>query len=166
MVAQVAPQIIAFPRREPLATPRLSSSGVGAWLPLASILVGIITLFYLAQTSELTTTGYSIQELKIQESNWKQRNEQLGLELARARSLAAVDAEATGRLLMARPKTTVYLEAPPLDSTRRLSSSSRGESRGTPEMGKAASPDGGNILDPVRTSISTFLAPRSLLIQR
>lgn len=140
---------------------KLYSPRLAAWLPLASVLVGIASLFYLALTSELTTTGYSIQELQVEEGNWKLRNEQLALELARAKSLAMVEAEATNRLLLTRPKGIVYLQARSTDAIRRASPASRGQARSVPALEKTVAYSGTDPLDPVRNSISSLLAPRS-----
>lgn len=157
--ARLSSQSMVLPRREPYAAPRLDHPGIVAWLPLASILVGIVSLFYLAQTSELTTTGYNIQELQTEEKNWKLRNEQLALELARARSLAAVEREAIGRMLMVQPKQVLYLRTSPVTGTLRASPSSRGEDHRLPALEKAE-PQVSDPLGPVRDSLVSLLTPR------
>ena len=135
-------------------------------MPLASVLAGIICIFYVAQTSELTTTGYNIQELQIEESSWKLKNEQLMLEVARARSLAVVEKDATERLLMVRPKDVVYLRVQVEDADRRVAPSSRGESRGGRDAGETVAPGEGDLLSPIQASISSLLAPRTHLTRR
>jgi len=165
-MAQVSSQIIALPRGEPHAPPSLYSPKIAAWLPLASVLAGIVTLFYIAQTSELTNMGYSIQELQNEQSNWELRNEQLALELAKAQSLAAVESDASKRLLMVRPKSTVYLQLDPEDPAKRSIPSSRGEPRAVPVLGKTAPRSANDLLEPVGASLSSLLAPRSQQSQR
>jgi hypothetical protein len=61
---------------------------------------------YLLQTSGVATTGYDIQHLQVERDDWQLRNEQLRFELAKRRSLTWIEAEATGRLGMARPEPT------------------------------------------------------------
>ncbi len=133
-----------------------------AWLPLVSVLIGIASLFYLTQTSELTTTGYSIQDLTSQENDWKLRNQQLSLEVDKARSLATVEAEATKRLGMIPPKNVVYLQVTPQDLSRRATPASRGEASSVPSLEKASSAPVKSLLDKLRDSLSSVLVPRSL----
>ena len=128
---------LALPRNEARRAAKLDAPGIIAWLPLVSVLVGIVSLLYLAQTSELTTTGYSIQELQVQESNWMLRNEQLSLELSKAKSLAVVGAEATGRLNMVRPEKLVYLELPAAEAGDRAIASSRGADQRAAQLSKS-----------------------------
>jgi len=162
-IAEVSPQPIAFPRRARRESSRLSRARLGgAWLPLASVLIGISSLFYLAQTSDLAATGYSIQELQAEESDLKLKNEQLALEVAKAKSLTAVEAEATGRLLMVPAKNPVYLQAPPVDNgSARAESTSRGEAR-APALEKASAPPSPGLLDVLKDTMASALAPRSL----
>ncbi len=157
---------MALPRRDLSATPRVDSPGVVTWLPLAGILIGMASLFHLALTSELTTTGYSIQELQVEESDWKLRNEQLALDVARARSLAVVEEEATRRLKMVRPKDTVYLEPSNGVLASRSSPSSRGEARGAPELEKPEPTSRKDALQVLQQAVSGVLAPRPQTPQR
>ncbi|MCL4370617.1 MAG: hypothetical protein M1380_06885 [Chloroflexi bacterium] len=161
-LADVSSQPMALPRRARREPTRLHTPHFIAWLPLASVLIGIASLFYLTQTSEVATTGYSIQELQVEESNWKLRNEQLSLELAKARSLAAVEAEATKRLLMVPAKDVVYLQPQPVDASRRPAPASRGDARVVPALEKATVAPGKGLMDALRDTISGVLAPRSL----
>ncbi len=158
---------MVLPRREALARPRSSgNTGAIAWLLLASVLAGIASLLYLTQTSEVATTGYSIQELKQEESAWQLRNEQLALEVARAKSLATVEVEATTRLLMTRPKGVVYLQLKQTQSADRPTPASRGDARGVPALEKpaeasTAEPAGrAGLLDTIRSMFASLLAPR------
>lgn len=152
---------IALPRQAISKPTALDSHGAAAWLPLMSVLIGIVCLLYLAQASELTTTGYNIQQLQAEESHWKLRNEQIALDIASAKSLAVVESEATGRLGMVHPKELVYLEASDSGQDRRVAMSSRGERlQGTAtESHVWLSSDG--PLSPVTSVLSTLLGPRS-----
>ena len=58
---------------------------------------------YLLQTGGALTTGYEIQKLERERTVWLNRNQQLEVEIARARSLAWVEHEAVHRLGMQRP---------------------------------------------------------------
>jgi hypothetical protein len=83
-----------------------------AWLPSVLLAGCLVALMYLLQTSGVATVGYDIQRLQVQRDDWQLRNEQLGLELAKRRSLTWIEAEATGRLGMVRaePTTLTYLK--------------------------------------------------------
>jgi cell division protein FtsL len=70
-----------------------------------------VALMYLAQTSGVATTGYDIQRLQAERSEWMIRNEQLKLELTKLRSLAWVESEAVRRLGMQRPESVTYLRS-------------------------------------------------------
>jgi hypothetical protein len=151
---------IALPRHS-IPKPRsVSSLGLAAWLPLMSVFIGIICLLYLAQASELTTTGYNIQQLLVEESNWKLRNEQISLDIATARSLAVVEGEAVERLKMVRPEQLVYLQAREAEQGQRLALSSRGDRPQAQTAGSGAREGYEGPLTPVTTVLSSLLAPR------
>jgi len=84
-----------------------------AWLPSILLAGCLVALMYLLQTSGVATSGYDIQRLQAERDDWELRNEQLQLELAKRRSLAWIDAEATGRLGMVRaePTALTYVRA-------------------------------------------------------
>ncbi|HZK67416.1 MAG TPA: hypothetical protein VFD42_07740, partial [Chloroflexota bacterium] len=126
-MAQVSSPLIAIPSRELNPPCNLYSPAVAAWLPVAIILAGIVSLFYLAQTSEMASTGYNIQELQAEESDSKLRNEQLALDVSRARSLASVESQAVTRLLMVPAKQVVYLRAADAAASTRLAAAASGE---------------------------------------
>jgi len=86
------------------------------------LLVGIIAIAYLSQASGLATTGYDIQRLQQERDAWRLRNEQLRLELAKARSLAWVEAQATSRLGMRPAQNAQYVRVIPLNRTVATSS--------------------------------------------
>jgi hypothetical protein len=163
-LAQLSPSSLALPRHDAVVRPRgNSNAGAITWLLLASVLAGIASLFYLTQTSEVATTGYSIQELNQEESTWKLRNEQLSLDVARARSLAAVETEATTRMLMTRPKTVVYLQPKSTQPPDRPSPASRGDARSAPALEKSLEASttpavaGAGVLDNVRSVFASLL---------
>jgi hypothetical protein len=98
------------------------------WSPSASWIgrPGRVTLFvllliviappaYLSQTGGALTTGYNIQRLQEERNSWRVRNQQLELELAKARSLTWIETEAVNRLGMQRPAkpTVISVDTPP-----------------------------------------------------
>jgi cell division protein FtsL len=120
MVAVAPEQILIGPRRRPrpaalqwrdLQLPLLGRVRASAWLPTVLLAACAVALAYLVQTSGVATTGYDIQRLQAERSEWQLRNEQLRLELAKLRSLSWVQSEAVGRLGMVRPDASklVYL---------------------------------------------------------
>lgn len=158
-MAQFTTQLIALSRRRATAS-GLDSPRVLTWLPLVSILLGIVSLFHLVQTSEVASTGYNIQELQAEETNWKVRNEQLALEVARAKSLSAVEQDASRRLGMVRPKDTVYLQPSREVLAMRASPISRGEVRDVPELEKPAPQKEKSPLLVIQQALASALVPR------
>ncbi len=104
----------AFAWRE-AALPGIGPIRARGWLPAVFLAVCAMALVYLVQTSGIATTGYDIQRLQAEKSDWELRNEQLRLELAKVRSLAWVESEAVGRLGMQRPASVTYL---PVDTSQ------------------------------------------------
>ena len=51
------------------------------------LIFSLISLFYLAQSNQITTKGYSLQELEAQQSKVLSENERLQVEAARLESL-------------------------------------------------------------------------------
>jgi hypothetical protein len=84
------------PRRPRRRRPRL------IWVVLVA-LVALAPPAHLAQTSGVLATGYTIQRLQGERTAWQVKNQQLELELAKARSLAWIETEAVHRLGMQRP---------------------------------------------------------------
>src|SRR5829696_1937141 len=74
----------------------------GRLLLLVLLLLGLAPPAYLLQTGGALTTGYEIQKLERERTVWLNRNQQLEVEIARARSLAWVEHEAVHRLGMQR----------------------------------------------------------------
>src|SRR3954454_19453864 len=86
----------------------------GRFLILILLLLGLAPPAYLLQTGGALTTGYEIQKLERERSSWLNRNQQLEVEIARARSLTWVEHEAVYRLGMQRPaqQTVVRVDQP------------------------------------------------------
>ena len=80
------------------------------WLPTILLAACAVALVYLAETSGIATTGYDIQRLQAQRSEWQLRNEQLSLELDKLHSLAWVESQATTRLGMQRPTRVTHIQ--------------------------------------------------------
>jgi len=83
-------------------------------LLLVLLLLGLAPPAYLLQTGGAITTGYEIQKLERERTAWINRNQQLEVEIARARSLIWVEHEAVHRLGMQRPaeQIAVRMDAP------------------------------------------------------
>jgi hypothetical protein len=99
------------------APARPAPAGLGRARRLAlllSVLVMVAPPLYLSQTGGALATGYSIQKLQSERRQWQMRNDQLQLELAKARSLAWIESEAVHRLGMQRPTqvTVVQVDRP------------------------------------------------------
>ena len=95
----------------------------GRLLLVVLLLLGLAPPAYLLQTGGALTTGYEIQKLERERTAWTNRNQQLEVEIARARSLAWVEHEAVYRLGMQRPAqaTVIQVDQPiPLPSEPRL----------------------------------------------
>ena len=85
----------------------------GAWVPLVILVVGLVLLLYSMQLGSVTTSGYDLQRLQAEQKEWRQRNEQLQLELAKVQSLAWIEVEAVRRLGMQKAGAVTYLEVTP-----------------------------------------------------
>jgi hypothetical protein len=129
MVAISPEQVLTGQRRRAAAPPRptrrtpaafewrdvnlpvLGGVRAAAWLPSILLAACAVALVYLVQTSGVATTGYDIQRLQAERTEWQLRNEQLKLELAKLRSLTWVQSEAVGRMGMVRadPAKLTYL---------------------------------------------------------
>ncbi len=89
--------------------PILGRVRAAGWLPTTLLAVCAVALVYLVQTSGVAATGYDIQQLQADRSEWQLRNEQLKLELSKLRSLPWIEAEAVNRLGMQPPEWLTYL---------------------------------------------------------
>jgi hypothetical protein len=157
-VAEFPSRTIALPRQSGAGSARFAGVGFAAWPPLVVVLLGIASLFYLAQTSDLANTGYSIQGLRAEQDNWRMRNEQLSLELSKAKALSVIQAQATTRLLMVPATNVVFLKTASQSGGVRSDPSSRGDPRNIPALEKTTT-SASDPLDPVRSSLTSFLAP-------
>lgn len=88
-----------------------------AWVPLVILVVGLVLLLYSMQLGSVTTSGYDLQRSHAERNEWRQRNEQLELELAKVQSLAWIEVEAVQRLGMQKAGQVTYLEIDPPTST-------------------------------------------------
>lgn len=89
------------------------------------LVLGLLALLppaYLLQTGGALTTGYEIQKLERERAAWANRNQQIEVEIARARSLAWVEHEAVHRLGMQRPtqQLVVRMDSMPAPAESRL----------------------------------------------
>ena len=98
---------------EPASPSRPTPQRGKAWVPLGILVVGLGLLLYSMQLGNVTTSGYDKQRLEAERNEWRQRNEQLLLELAKVQSLAWIEVEATQRLGMRRAERVTYLEVSP-----------------------------------------------------
>src|SRR5438105_169533 len=73
-----------------------------AWVPLVILIGGLVVMLYSMQLGSVTTSGYDLQRLQAERNEWRQRNQQLELEIAKLQSLAWIEVEATQRLGMQR----------------------------------------------------------------
>ncbi len=103
-------------------TPASGSLRSGRLMLAILILLGLAPPAYLLQTGGALTTGYEIQKLERERTGWLNRNQQLEVEIARARSLIWVEHEAVHRLGMQRPTQTavVRMESVPQRTEARL----------------------------------------------
>lgn len=84
-----------------------------AWVPLGILGFGLALLLFSMQVGSFTTSGYDLQRLQAERDEWRQRNEQLDLELAKVQSLAWIEVEAAQRLGMQKASHVTYLEVSP-----------------------------------------------------
>jgi hypothetical protein len=80
------------------------------WLGALAALAGVVAASYLASTGTRATASYSIQRLQAERDAWRTRNEQLRVELGKARSLTWVEHEAVSRVRMHKAASLTYLQ--------------------------------------------------------
>lgn len=121
------------PRPSPAPPPADSGR---AWVPLVILGIGLVVLLYSMQLGSVTTSGYDLQRLQLERNEWRQRNEQLLLELAKVQSLAWIEVEAVQRLGMRRAEHVSYLElaAPPAAELDRADEPAAGASPAQPAI--------------------------------
>src|SRR5215212_3929324 len=91
----------------PSALPRLT---LLVWFTLLTLLVGVVAASYLAYTGNIARANYDVQKLQVERDQWRMRNDQLRVELAKVHSLIWVEHEAVSRLNMQRPGQLTYLQ--------------------------------------------------------
>ena len=112
-MAQIAAELAAGPLPRVPALPALPRWRMVAWLAALTLVVGLMAASYLAYTASVATSSYSIQRLRAERDAWRVRNEQLRVELAKARSLSWVEHEAVTRLKMHKAGQLTYLRVEP-----------------------------------------------------
>jgi cell division protein FtsL len=78
-------------------------------LTIALVAIGLAALLPLLQSSQTTTTGYSIRQLERQRNDWEARTHELEAEVASLASLDRIEKDAHDRLNMQAPEDTVYI---------------------------------------------------------
>ena len=108
-MAQIASKLSLIAAPSLPAWPALPRWRVILWLGALTALAGVVAASYLASTGTRATASYSIQRLQAERDAWRTRNEQLRVELGKARSLTWVEHEAVGRLKMQKATGLTYL---------------------------------------------------------
>ena len=98
---------IADERHAPRARGRPLSMPVV--LTMALMAIGLAGLLPLLQSSQATTTGYTIRQLERQRNDWEARSHELEAEIASLAALDRIEKEARERLNMQAPEQTLYL---------------------------------------------------------
>jgi cell division protein FtsL len=91
----------------PSSLPRLT---LLVWFTLLTLLVGVVAASYLAYTGNIARANYDVQQLQFERDQWRMRNDQLRVELAKVHSLTWVEHEAVTRLNMQRPVQLTHLQ--------------------------------------------------------
>jgi cell division protein FtsL len=91
----------------PSALPRLT---LLVWFTLLTLLVGVVAASYLAYTGNIARANYDVQKLQAERDQWRMRNDQLRVELAKVNSLTWVEHQAVTRLNMQRPVQLTHLQ--------------------------------------------------------
>ena len=109
-LAVIARDLAATPY-QPTLPRRIWEPRLGIFLLFAGLFLaaGLVSSSYLAYRGSVATMGYSLQRLEAESASWKSKNDQLRAELARLKSLAFIEHEATQRLQMQRPRGLTYL---------------------------------------------------------
>lgn len=109
-MAQIASEIRVVPAPTVPFNTALPRWRVLLWGTLLTLVVGAIAALYLSYIGSVATSGYGIQRLQAERDAWRTRNDQLRVELGKARSLTWVEHEAVGRLKMQRATGLTYLK--------------------------------------------------------
>ena len=116
-MAQIAGELTVLPAPSVNLSPAFPRWRVLLWGALLTLVVVLIAGLYLANIGSLATSGYGILSLRAERDAWRTRNEQLRVELGKARSLTWVEHEAVSRLKMQKATGLVYLELEGSSST-------------------------------------------------
>jgi hypothetical protein len=102
----------------PVAAPRLAPAGrlpavprlrFVLWLVLLTVVGSVVAASSLAHNASIQTSVYNLHRLRAERTLWQNRNDQLRVELAKARSLTWVEHEAVSRLGMQKADVLTYL---------------------------------------------------------
>ncbi len=96
------------------AKDRTGTLGVSVAFAIGLVVIALVSLLYLSQTSAVASTGYDVKRLQDEQAQLQMRNGQLRMRVAQLQSLDRVDAEARARLKMGLPDKVLYVpvEAP------------------------------------------------------
>jgi cell division protein FtsB len=114
---------------------------LSGWLGLTLLFATVAVSLYLVQISTMANAGYELQRLETERDAWLARNEQLEYELAKRRSLAWVEAQATERLGLVRsdrPAPVIRVNAP---SSNQDDAAGASQSMGATSGSKASAMD-------------------------
>ncbi len=140
--------------------------GLG-WIAVSLLFLGALVSLYLVQVSSVTMTGYDLEQLELERQTWLARNQQLEVELAKRRSLAWADLQATSQLGMTRAERPIYLTVTPASeeqsaktlTTDATVSGGEGPRRSTPGS-RQVRPNTATLLDTLRAWLLTLQAAR------
>jgi cell division protein FtsL len=100
---------VAAVRKTQAALPRTTSLGLPTLLTLAVFVVGIAAMIPLIQSSGATSTAGKIENLEQERAGLQARLRELEIDVATLGSLDRIQAEATSRLQMEKPKDIHYI---------------------------------------------------------
>lgn len=95
----------------PLARPSFRLWNLRRVLAFAVGAVALLALLQVIQTSDATSTGYSIRRLEQERQDWSANVHRLEAEVATLASLERVEREAKDRLGLVPAEKVIYLEA-------------------------------------------------------
>jgi hypothetical protein len=98
---------LPFPRTPRLIAP--ASDRVVPWAVATLLFFTAVLNFYIFQVSVVATSSYELQRLERDRDAWRAQNEQLQVELAKARSLGWIEFQATDRLGMVKSRDSLYI---------------------------------------------------------
>lgn len=78
-------------------------------LVVSVVLISLVSLLYLIQTSQIATTGYELGRLDLQKEELLREQQQLQYSVSQYQNLGQIEATARDKLGMVRPMTSTYL---------------------------------------------------------